>query len=219
MEGVRCLLVLVLGLLAFTAVGCSRSSGEATTTGSTTGGERASRLDAARLRELDLTYQVPAQVRRACADARRVARVRVICPPLVPDVPLTRIEGLWGAIVVDVEPRWYMLTFNNGGLPGGKRHWITGGGAASVVQKWILTDFQNEVEGDPELVQTLTVAGRRVAIYRFPPFPAGGPNGGHWAAFVRVGDQLVFASPHGRRYVDAAIQMVVALADKLEAKT
>lgn len=213
----RRFLTALLALLVFPAAGCSGSGGDANAPASGRDGERVSRLGAAPLRKLELTYEVPAQVREACADARRLAHVRVICPPLIPDVPLTRIEGLWGAIVVDVEPRFYMLTFNNGGLPGGKRHWITGGGKASVVEKWVLTDFQNEVKGDPKLVRTLTVRGRRVAIYRFPPFPAGGPNGGHWAAFVRVGDEIVFASPHGRRYVEAGIEMALALANKLEA--
>ena len=175
------------------------------------------RLGTARLRDLELTYQVPAQVRQACAEARMLASVRVLCPRLIPDVPLTRIEGLWGSIVVDAEARFYMLTFNNGGLPGGKRHWITGGGKSSVVEKWVLTDRMNEVKGDPKLVRTLTRRGRAVAIYRFPPFPAGGPNGGHWAAFIRVGDEIVFASPHERRYVEAAIEMALALAAQIQA--
>jgi hypothetical protein len=143
--------------------------------------------------------------------------VRVICPPLIPDVPLTRSEGLWGSIVPHDDPRFYMFTFNNGGLPGGKRHWITGGGKASVVEKWVLTDFQNVVKGDPTLVRTMTVRARRVSIYHFPPYPAGGPNGGHWAAFIRVGDEIVFASPHERRYVGAAVEMALALAEGLEA--
>ena len=121
---------------------------------------------------------------------------------------------MWGSIVVDVEPRFYMLSFNNGGLPGGKRHWITGGGKARVVEKWVLTDFMNEVEGDPTFVRAMKVGGRRVLIYRFPPHPAGGPNGGHWAAFVRVADEFVFASPHERRYLEAAVEMVLALAEK-----
>jgi hypothetical protein len=173
------------------------------------------RLDDSRLRALELTYDVPAQVRQACAEARRLASVRVICPRLIPDVPLTRIEGLWGSIVVDAEPRFYMLSFNNGGLPGGKRHWITGGGTAGVVRKWVLTDFMNEVKGDPRRIRTLTAAGRLISIYRFAPHPAGGPNGGHFAAFTRVRDQIVFASLHGRRYVPAAIEMTLALADQL----
>jgi hypothetical protein len=143
--------------------------------------------------------------------------VRVVCPPLVPDVPLTRSPGLWGASVPHDDPRFYMLSFNNGGLPGGKRHWIAGGGQAGAVEKWVLTDFDNVVKGNPTLIRTTTVRGRRVSIYHFPPYPAGGPNGGHWAAFIHVGGEIVFASPHERRYVPAAVEMALALAEELEA--
>jgi hypothetical protein len=206
----------MLACLALAVAGCA-GGGNSTEPAKRSSEAKARLLDSTRLRELELTYEIPAQVRQACAEARRLASVRVICPPLIPDVPLTRIEGLWGAMVGPAEPRVYMLSFNNGGLPGGKRHWITGGGKASVVEKWVLTDFQNAVTGDPKLVRTMTVRGRRVSIYHFPPFPAGGPNGGHWAAFVHVGDQIVFASPHERRYVEAAVEMALALAEELEA--
>jgi hypothetical protein len=207
---VRSFLIVPLVALALAASGC-RGSGEAGRSALTT------RLDPARLRELVLTYEIPGQVREACASARRLASVRVICPPLIPDVPLTSSEGLWGVLVPHDDPRFYMLGFNNGGLPGGRRHWITGGGKASAVEKWVLTDFQNVVRGDPTLVRTTTIRGRRVLIYHFPPYPAGGPNGGHWAAFIQLGDETVFASPHERRYVEAAIEMGLALAEELEA--
>jgi hypothetical protein len=207
---VRGLLIVTVVVIAVAALGCGGSDDEASQ-GLTT------RLDPARLRELELTYEIPALVREACAGARRQATVRVVCPPLIPDVPLTNSPGLWGSVGFSDEPRFYMLSFNNGGLPGGKRHWIVGGGKASVVEKWVLTDFTNAVKGDPVLVRTTTVRGRRVSIYRFPPHPAGGPNGGHWAAFIQVGDEIVFASPHERRYVEAAVEMALALAQELEA--
>jgi hypothetical protein len=198
-------------------VGCTGGHGDAGPS-TRTQHEQPKRLDAARLRKLDLTYEVPAQVEEACAEARRLATVRVICPPLVPDVPLTRLEGLWGSMVVESEPRFYMLSFNNGGLPGGKRHWITGGGSADVVAKWVLAGLLNEVPGEAELVRTVTVRGQLVSIYHFRP-PAGGPNVGHWAAFVQVGDDVVFASPHERRFVGAAVEMALALAEELAAAT
>jgi hypothetical protein len=210
---VRLELATLSACLALAAAGCPGSDNVAEPSKRASEG-KPRRLDSTRLRELELTYEIPAQVREACAEARRLARVRVVCPRLIPDVPLTRIEGLWGSVVVDTEPRFYMLSFNNGGLPGGKRHWITGGGKADVVEKWVLTDFQNEVEGDPKLVRTMTVGGRRISIYHFPPFPAGGPNGGHWAAFIRIGDETVFASPHERRYLEAAVEMALALAEQ-----
>ncbi len=213
-EVVSSVLATVFGCLSLALVSCAGSSKSAESSTVSEGNLR--RLGSASLQELELTYEIPSQVQEACADARRLASVRVICPPLVPDVPLTRSEGLWGAIVFEGEPRFYMLTFNNGGLPGGKRHWITGGGRADVVEKWVLTDYNNVVEGDAKLVRTMTVRGRQVSIYRFPPYPAGGPNGGHWAAFIQVGDEIVFASPHERRYVEAAIEMALALAAELE---
>jgi hypothetical protein len=83
-----------------------------------------------------------------------------------------------------------------------------------VVERWLLTDFINEVKGKPTLVRLEDVAGRRVLVYRYPPYPAGGVNGSHWAAFVRVGEELVFASVHGRRYVNAAVAMAVDLAEQ-----
>jgi hypothetical protein len=74
-------------------------------------------------------------------------------------------------------------------------------------------------QGNPKFVRRQDVDARQVLIYRFPPFPAGGPNGGHWAAFVRVGrDEMVFASLHGRRYVDAAVEMALDLAKEADAQ-
>jgi hypothetical protein len=178
--------------------------------------EGASQPSAARLRELGLTRAIPGQVRTACDEARRLASVRVLCPTLIPDTPITKIEGLWGSIVLDAEPRFYMLSFNNGDPPGAGRHWIVGSGLAPVVEKWVLSDFANEVKGEPRLVRRVDRGNRVVLVYRFPEFPAGGPNGGHWAAFVRVGDETVFASLHGKRYVEAAVETALALADQAD---
>jgi hypothetical protein len=125
---VRGLLIVTVVVIGVAALGCAGSDDEASQ-------GRIARLDPARLRELELTYEIPALVREACAGARRQATVRVVCPPLIPDVPLTNSPGLWGSVGFSDEPRFYMLSFNNGGLPGGKRHWIVGGGKASVVGK------------------------------------------------------------------------------------
>jgi hypothetical protein len=196
----KAFLVVLLGLGVL--VGC---------TGARDASPVSPRLDEDRLGELTLTRNVPRQVRSACEEASRLATVRVVCPRLILDVPLTRLEGLWGSIVLDAEPRFYMLSFNNGGLPGGKRHWIVGSGTAGVVAKWVLTDHANEVQGNPELMEERDIEGHRILIYRFPPFPAGGPNGGHFGAFVRVEDEYFFASLHGRRFIDSAIAMALDL--------
>jgi hypothetical protein len=168
--------------------------------------------DAARLSRLGLTTEIPGRVRSVCARASERATVRVICPELIPDVPLfTPGAGLHGDY--SYRPTYYMLTFNNGDPPGPARHWIVGGGRAGAVEKWVLTDIANATKGDPELVERRDAGSREVSIYRFPPYPAGGPNGGHWAAFVRVGGgQVVFASLHGKQYVDAAVEMALSLA-------
>jgi hypothetical protein len=180
--------------------------------------EVARHTDAARLRQLGLTSEIPTRVREACEKARRRVTVRVLCPKLIPDVPLFRPGGgLHGPITF--EPSYYMLSFNNGDPPGPARHWIVGGGRAPAVEKWVLTDVANEIEGNPKLVRRRNVDARTVLIYRFPPFPAGGPNGGHWAAFVRVdGHETVFASLHGKRYVGAAVEMALDLAKEAVAQ-
>lgn len=184
------------------------------------------RIDSERLKELHLTRVIPDQVRQACAEARRFATVPVVCPELIPNIPITDMKGSFGSVTFPDEPRLYMLSFDKdffhepthcgeafarGNCPGVK-HWIVGVGDAAVVEQWILTDFVNEVEGDATLLRTLTLHGRAVMVYRFPEYPAGGINGSHMAAFVRVGDQLVFASLHGTRWIDSAIEMALDLA-------
>jgi len=211
-------LALICGALAFTAPGCLHEDAD-----DQLGSQAASQpLSAARLRELDLTYEVPRQVRRACAEARRQATVRVLCPRLIPDVPLAQIKGFsGGAILALEERRFYMLNFTSAGGFAGKPvegviHWLAGSGEAAIVSRWLLSDATNEVKGDPQLVRVLTVRGRRVRVYRFPAYPAGGVNGSHWAAVARAGDELAFASLHGRRYREAAVAMAVDLAARAE---
>jgi hypothetical protein len=189
------------------------------------------RLDAQRLRELQLTRLIPKQVSEACTEARQFAKVPVLCPELIPDIPITHMKGSYRAATFAEEPHVYMLTFDKdffhkptncgeasarGNCPGVK-HWIVGAGDTGVVEKWILTDFVNEVKGDPNLVQTIHTDGRTVRVYRFPEYPAGGINGSHAAAFVRVGDQLVFASLHGTGWVDSAVEMALDLARQASA--
>jgi len=113
----------------------------------------------------------------------------------------------------------YLDMGTSGGVSGLERGYcLTIGGEADVVAKWVLTGFLNEVPGDAELVRTITVRRQLVSIYHFPP-PAGGPNVGHWAAFVQVRDDVVFASPHERRFVGAAVEMALALAEELASPT
>ena len=102
-------------------------------------------------------------------------------------------------------------------LIGAVEHWITGGGKAGTVRTWLLTDAFNETPGSPTLVRALSAQGRRVLVYRYPT-RGGGPNMGHWAAFVELEEEMVFASLHGRRYSEAAVAMAVDLADRAEGR-
>jgi hypothetical protein len=75
------------------------------------------------------------------------------------------------------------------------------------------------VKGDANLEQSMEADGRTVLVYRFPEYPGGGINGSHVAAFVRVDDQLVFASLHGMRWINSAVEMALDLARQASAET
>jgi hypothetical protein len=215
------LLALSLGLLI---AACTREASEPRANST----PEAPRLGAEQLLELGLTREIPDQVLEACAEARRLTTVSVVCPQLVPNIPITHTKGSYGSIVFADQPRVYMLSFDKdffnppkncgepdaqGNCPGVK-HWIVGGGDAGLVEKWVLTDHANELKGDAELMESRQVDARVVLIYRFPRYPAGGVNGSHWAAFVQVDDETVFASLHGARYAEAAVEMALDLAEQ-----
>jgi hypothetical protein len=155
---------------------------------------------------------------------RRLVTVRVICPALIPDVPLSETKQAGGTVPLLDEG--YLLSFitlvgdtsddeDDRRLAGAIQHWMTGGGKTPTVRRWFLTTKHMEVPGKPTLVRTVTARGRRVLIYRYPKH-AGGPNMGHWAAFVQVGDEMVVASVHGRQYVEMAVKMALDLAAQAE---
>jgi hypothetical protein len=158
-----------------------------------------------------LGTRVPPLVERACRQAQREASIEVVCPGLVPQGPLRRAAGLWGGFAFD--PRVWLITFNNGDNGPRYHHWIMGAGRRSSVEHYLLSDAVNAVKGLPTKIGEAEVGSRTVVIYRYPPYPAGGPNGGHTAVFVVCGEQLVFASLHGRRQ-RAAEELAIALADK-----
>jgi hypothetical protein len=173
----------------------------------------------ARVEELGLTRRIPWQVRTACEDAERFATVRVVCPRLIPDVRITTMKGSFGAAVGREQPHMYMMSFDKDFFgstppPAGVKHWVVGGGDGDTVKKWVLSDFAHEVEGDARLVRTVQRDGYRVMIHQFPEFPAGGLNGSHVAALIGIGDEVVYASLHGERYLDVAIEMAVDLAEQ-----
>lgn len=159
-----------------------------------------------------LTTEVPFPVSRSCRTARQEVRVEVVCPGLVPDVPLIDERGLSGPYLFPSRSV-YLLSFNNGAIEG-TVHWIVGGGDIGSVRKWVLRGSGNAYPGRATLLETRDVGDHHVRIYRFPEYPSGGANGGHVAALVPVGGEVVFASIHGSRWTDAVIAMALALADK-----
>ncbi len=159
-----------------------------------------------------LTTEVPSWVRRSCRSARQEVRVKVVCPGLVPDVPLVAERGLSGPYLFPSRSV-YLLSFNNGDIEG-TAHWIVGGGGVGPVRKWVLHGFGNAYPGRARLLETRDVGSHHVRVYGFPEYPAGGANGGHVAVLVPIGGQVVFASIHGSRWTDAVIAMAVALANE-----
>jgi hypothetical protein len=163
-----------------------------------------------RVHSIRLTRHVPAEVRATCRDADRQTPFRVICPELVPRVPIVRDRNLYGAIIFPGVRDFYMLTFNNGDN-GRALHWIVGAGDKQGVDKWLLSDRMNEVKGPLTLVKRATIRGHPMSIYTFPQHPAGGPNGGHVAALIGVGSTVVFASLHGYEHQGGAVAIAVDL--------
>lgn len=154
----------------------------------------------------------PAIVSAACKQAREAAQVRVTCPTLIPATRYIRRTGLWGLLLNS--PSAWAITFNNGDNGPGYLHWIAGGGTTKAIRYHLLGDAENEVKGLPRLVSRRSMSGYTVAIYEFPPYPAGGPNGGHTAALVPCGRRSLFASIHGYDVASVVTAMAVDLAHR-----
>jgi hypothetical protein len=193
--------VLVCALLA---AGCGKSHG-----GEGTGAPR--RPESFVVGGIRLGTSPQPLVLRACRDAQREVSIRVVCPGLVPEGPLLKIAGLWGGFGFD---RYlWLITFNNGDNGPKYLHWIMGAGRRSAVDHFLLTDAVNDVKGPPKKIGQSEVGSRTVLTYRYPPHPAGGPNGGHVAVYVSCGEEFVFASLHGAHRA-ASEKLALALADK-----
>ena len=160
-----------------------------------------------------LTDQIPRLVRAVCKQTERQVTVTVVCPPLVPRTRLVRDPDLYGPLVFFPDTTFYLLSFNNGDVGARYLHWIVGKGDSASAERILLRDDQNVVEGLPRLLSEATVDGRTLRLYRYPPHPAGGPNGGHVAALVDCGTEVVVVSLHGPERAGAAREMAFALAD------
>jgi hypothetical protein len=132
---------------------------------------------------------------------------------LVPRTRLSTDPNLYGPITFFPERALYLLSFNNGDVGPSFLHWIVGKGNAMAARRILLSDRTNAVKGRPRLVETVHHAGRIIRIYGYPPYPAGGVNGGHVAAFVPCGNEVVLASIHGYANVYATDRIALALAE------
>jgi hypothetical protein len=159
---------------------------------------------------IKLTRATPRIVRVACRDAQKRVMLRVICPRLIPATRYVHGVGLWGQL--DFSRSLWAITFNNGDNGPGYVHWIAGGGTVRASRYYLLRDSVNAVKGLPRLLARRTVEGYSVTIYEYPPYPAGGPNGGHTASFVLCGSREVFASVHGYGHGGVVTAMAVDLA-------
>jgi hypothetical protein len=170
-----------------------------------------------------LTSNVPRFVTRVCASGRAASPIPLVCP-LVPVTEYRSFPGLSGVLLGNtnqppVKPpadKLYLLGFNGGDSGPTYWHWIAGMGTPKAIRYWVLSDARNEVKGKPRRTNTVTVGGRKVEIWRFPDFPAGGQFGGHIAAITRSGPYLAIASVHGYD-LDGSARMAVTLARKADA--
>jgi hypothetical protein len=172
-----------------------------------------------------LTRNVPQFVTEVCATARRSRPpLPIVCPPLVPTTKYRPFPGLSGVSLGNTNiprlkpptDRIYLIGFNAGDNGPTYWHWIAGMGSPEAIRYWVLSDARNEVKGKPERLRTVLMGQRKVEIWKFPDYPAGGAFGGHIAAMTRSGPYVAIASIHGEN-ADADARMVVALARKADA--
>ena len=157
------------------------------------------------MESVEFTDRVPERVRQTCARAARKATVR--CPGTTPRGGVVRDRGLYG-FLADPRERWYDLTFNNGDNRG-YVHWAVGGGALGEFRHHHLDQAAWVKRGRVVELGTRECAGRQITGYRFPPYPAGGPLGGHSVALAAVGDSEYYASVHGRYNLDASMALLL----------
>lgn len=164
-----------------------------------------------------MTREVSPRLRRVCASAARKGTAAVRCPRLVP-------AGTTSASVL--LPRRSVVRPGAAGDDGRRRfrgprdfyvieayarslrpegHWLTAAGSARSLEERALRS------AGPPRVERVRVAGRELELRRYPPYPAGGVNGGHVVAIARAAGQFTYVSVHGHHHADVAIAMLVDL--------
>jgi hypothetical protein len=162
------------------------------------------------VRSIRLTTRLPDRVRSTCEQARRQARIAVVCPPLVPAGGVVDDPGLYGAEFSAPARNFYLLTFNNGENPG-RVHWIVGAGRRETVQRNLFNPRIWDVPGRIRRLGEHRYGPWTMAFYRFPPHPSGGPLGGHDLALIRLDGTTYLASIHGWKHHDADAAMLIAI--------
>jgi len=155
-----------------------------------------------------LTRTRPAPLAAQCDDAAAAAGRPIVCPALLPEVPIVRDPNLHGGAAPYSRDGFYVISANNG-ENGRALHFIVGLGSAAWLDRHVFDDRFNTVRGRPRRLRDVTVDGETARVYRF----FGGANAGHVGAVVdRADGTQAFASMHGRRYTDVAVLMAVDLA-------
>jgi hypothetical protein len=160
-----------------------------------------------------LTTRLAPRIRSTCEQARRQARIPVVCPPLVPTGGVVADPGLYGAFGAappDTAGDFYFLTFNNG-ENAGHIHWIVGAGRGQSVQRNLFDPHNWDVPGPIRRLGEHRYGPWAITFYRFPQHPSGGALGGHDLALARLGATTYFASIHGWAHHDADAAMLIAI--------
>jgi hypothetical protein len=159
-----------------------------------------------------LTRQLPQLVLGECTKALLASPVRFVCPPLVPVTKYRAFPGLYGHFNGNEgHAKITLLGFNGGDVGPTYWHWVAGLGTRAGMNRWVLSDAQNVVRGKPKFMHVMSLDGRVVRLWRFPPHPAGGQFGGHVVAITRADPWVAVASIHGES-AEASARMAVALA-------
>jgi hypothetical protein len=147
-----------------------------------------------------LTTRIPRRVRNTCRAARTFT-----CPRRVPVGGIFPHRYAYGP--EEAGRSLYVLSFNNGTIRG-YFHWIVGAGTRAAIARDLIDDRWHEQKGLPKRIRLLSLGSTRIALYRFPQYPAGGYLGGHTVAFADDGGRVVFATVHGYGHADADVALV-----------
>lgn len=164
-------------------------------------------------RDIRLTTRIGRRVRATCEQARRESRMPVVCPPLIPAggvVADPALYGFQGPAPPDKAGDFYLLSFNNGDNAG-HIHWIVGAGLSDTVDKNVFDPRKWDAPGRVRRLGERRYGPWTITFFRFPPYPSGGPLGGHDLALAKAGGTTYFATLHGYGHHDADAAVLIAI--------